>query len=116
MALLGKKIVVVMSAYNAEKTLKQTMDEMPMDIVDHVILVDDCSRDNTVEHAQELGLEAIRHLKAEEGTKDIPIIALTAQTMVHDKQRIEEAGCDDMQAKPIEFATLLGAISKLLGS
>ena len=61
MALLGKKIVVVMPAYNAEKTLKQTMDEMPMDIVDHVILVDDCSRDNTVEHAQELGLEAIRH-------------------------------------------------------
>jgi glycosyltransferase involved in cell wall biosynthesis len=61
MALNGKKIVVVMPAYNAAKTLKQTLDEMPSDIVDHIILVDDCSADNTTEHARELGLEAIRH-------------------------------------------------------
>ena len=45
----GKKIVVVMPAYNAEKTLEQTYSEIPMDIVDEVILTDDCSRDGTVE-------------------------------------------------------------------
>ena len=39
----GKKIVVVMPAYNAEKTLEQTYAEIPFDIVDEVILTDDCS-------------------------------------------------------------------------
>jgi len=60
------------------------------------------------------GLEATRHLKSQPETASIPIIALTAQTMVHDKQRIAEAGCDDMQAKPIEFGLLLAAIAKHL--
>lgn len=60
----GKKIVVVMPAYNAEKTLKQTYAEIPMDIVDQVILTDDCSRDNTVEKAKELGItEVLVHEK-----------------------------------------------------
>ena len=45
----GKKIVVVMPAYNAEKTLEQTYAEIPFDIVDEVILTDDCSRDKTVD-------------------------------------------------------------------
>ena len=40
-----------MPAYNAEKTLEQTYAEIPMDIVDEVILTDDCSKDNTVEKA-----------------------------------------------------------------
>ena len=53
----GKKIVVVMPAYNAEKTLEQTYAEIPFDIVDEVILTDDCSRDNTVEKAKELGIK-----------------------------------------------------------
>ena len=44
----GKKISVVLPAYNAEKTLKQTFREIPFDIVDHVILVDDKSRDGTL--------------------------------------------------------------------
>ena len=48
----GKKIVVVMPAYNAEKTLEQTYAEIPFDIVDEVILTDDCSRDNTVDKAK----------------------------------------------------------------
>ncbi|MBO7316910.1 MAG: glycosyltransferase, partial [Paludibacteraceae bacterium] len=51
----GKKIIVVMPAYNAEKTLEQTYEELPMDIVDEVILTDDCSKDNTVEKAKSLG-------------------------------------------------------------
>jgi glycosyltransferase involved in cell wall biosynthesis len=44
----GKKVVVVMPAYNAGKTLKTTCAEVPMDIVDEIILVDDASRDETV--------------------------------------------------------------------
>src|SRR5581483_5704103 len=52
---LGKKIVVVMPAYNAEKTVTQTVDEvMQQGIVDEIILVDDRSRDNTVQVASQL--------------------------------------------------------------
>lgn len=55
----GKKIVVCLPAYNAGKTLKRTYDEIPVDIVDEIILVDDNSTDDTVRHAQEIG---IRHV------------------------------------------------------
>lgn len=54
-----KKVVVVMPAYNAEKTLEQTYAEIPFDIVDEVILTDDCSRDNTVAKARELGIKEV---------------------------------------------------------
>lgn len=58
----NKKIVVVMPAYNAEKTLIDTWNEIPFDLVDEVILVDDCSNDNTVEVAKKLGVHhIIRH-------------------------------------------------------
>ena len=53
--LLGKRVTVMMPADNAEKTLEQTYAEIPHDIVDHIILVDDCSKDRTVEIAQRLG-------------------------------------------------------------
>src|SRR5579864_723917 len=56
----GKKIAVVMPAYNAEKTLRATVDELP-DIVDVRILVDDFSADRTVEVARELGLVHFVH-------------------------------------------------------
>ncbi len=60
----GKKIVVVMPAYNAEKTLEQTYNEIPFDIVDDVILTDDFSKDQTVQKARELGIrEVIIHQK-----------------------------------------------------
>ncbi len=59
----GKKVVVVMPAYNAEMTLRQTYDEIPKHIVDEVILVDDASYDHTVEIARELGLMTIVHAK-----------------------------------------------------
>jgi len=55
----GKKIIVVMPAYNAEKTLEQTYSEIPKNVVDEVILTDDCSRDATVEKAHELGIKEI---------------------------------------------------------
>ena len=48
-----------MPAYNAEKTLEQTYAEIPMDIVDEVILTDDCSKDNTVETAKSLGIKEV---------------------------------------------------------
>lgn len=55
----GKKIVVVMPAYNAEKTLEQTYEEIPFDIVDDVILTDDHSTDDTVRKAYELGIKEV---------------------------------------------------------
>jgi len=55
----GKKIIVVMPAYHAEKTLEQTYREIPFDIVDDVVLVDDCSRDNTVKKARDLGIKHV---------------------------------------------------------
>ncbi|MEE9591645.1 MAG: glycosyltransferase family 2 protein [Thermodesulfobacteriota bacterium] len=58
-----KKIVVVMPAYNAEKTLKSTFDEIPKDIVDEIILVDDASHDKTVELAEKLGIKCFVHPK-----------------------------------------------------
>jgi len=58
----GKKVVVVMPAYNAELTLEITYQEIPMDLVDEVILVDDKSSDNTSELARKLGIQhVIRH-------------------------------------------------------
>ncbi|NVN94284.1 MAG: glycosyltransferase family 2 protein [Bacteroidetes bacterium] len=54
-----KKIVVVLPAYNAAKTLEITYNEIPMDIVDEVILVDDFSKDNTVEVAKRIGIKHI---------------------------------------------------------
>lgn len=58
---MNKKVVVVMPAYNAERTLRKTYDEIPHDIVDEVILVDDSSKDNTVRVAKELGLTHFIH-------------------------------------------------------
>ncbi|CCH56225.1 glycosyl transferase family 2 [Fibrisoma limi BUZ 3] len=58
----GKKVVVVMPAYRAALTLERTYREIPFDIVDDVILVDDASPDNTVEVARQLGIRhVIRH-------------------------------------------------------
>jgi glycosyltransferase involved in cell wall biosynthesis len=58
----GKRLVVVMPAYNAAQTLLKTYDELPHEIVDEVILVDDASRDSTAEVARELGISTIiRH-------------------------------------------------------
>lgn len=56
-----KKIVVVMPAYNAEKTLERTLDDIPREWVDDIILVDDASRDGTVALARKLGLRVFVH-------------------------------------------------------
>jgi len=57
----AKTIAVVLPAYNAARTLRRTVDEIPKDIVDDIILTDDASSDGTAELAQELGLHTIRH-------------------------------------------------------
>lgn len=60
----GKKVVVVLPAYNAALTLEQTYKEIPLDIVDEVVLVDDAGRDNTLELGAQLGIKhLIRHEK-----------------------------------------------------
>ena len=59
----NKKIIVIMPAYNAEKTLKQTYEEIYRDFVDEIILVDDFSNDKTLEVAKELGIKTISHDK-----------------------------------------------------
>jgi glycosyltransferase involved in cell wall biosynthesis len=57
------KVVVVMPAYNAAKTLERTYRDIPPGVVDHVILVDDVSRDETVDIAQRLGLQVVVHIQ-----------------------------------------------------
>ncbi len=57
----GKKIVVVMPAYNAARTIERTYAEIPLDLVDEVVLTDDASRDETVEIARRLGLRTLVH-------------------------------------------------------
>jgi len=59
----SKKVVVVMPAYNAEKTLERTLADIPREWVDDIILVDDASRDGTVELARKLGLRVFAHEK-----------------------------------------------------
>lgn len=55
----NQKVVVVLPAYNAEKTLELTYSEIPFDIVDDVVLVDDASHDNTIKVGKELGIKHI---------------------------------------------------------
>ena len=60
------------------------------------------------------GWEATRQLKGTPTTSGIPIIALTAHAMAGDRERALEAGCDDYDSKPVEFARLLTKIKSLL--
>ena len=55
----NQKIIVVLPAYNAAKTLEKTVSEIPLDLVDEMILTDDCSNDNTIEIAKKLGIHHI---------------------------------------------------------
>ena len=55
----GKKLIAVLPAYNAGLTLKKTYEEIPFEIVDDVVLVDDCSTDNTLEVANNIGIKHV---------------------------------------------------------
>jgi glycosyltransferase involved in cell wall biosynthesis len=57
----GKKIIVVLPAYNAVRTLRQTIDEIPMTVVDDIVLTDDGSSDGTADLARSLGIHTLRH-------------------------------------------------------
>jgi two-component system, cell cycle response regulator DivK len=61
------------------------------------------------------GWEATRRVKADENTRGIPVIALTAHAMVGDRDKAIAAGCDDYDTKPVDFPRLLGKIETLLG-
>ncbi len=60
------------------------------------------------------GWTATTKLKADPKTNKIPIIALTAHAMVGDREKAEQAGCDDYDTKPIDFVRLLGKIAKYI--
>jgi two-component system, cell cycle response regulator DivK len=60
------------------------------------------------------GWEATRRVKANDATRGIPVIALTAHAMAGDREKAMEVGCDDYDTKPIEIARLLGKIAALL--
>ena len=60
------------------------------------------------------GWEATRRVKAQESTRDIPIIALTAHAMAGDRESAMEAGCDEYDTKPVELSRLLEKIGKFI--
>lgn len=62
------------------------------------------------------GWEATRRVKANEATRGIPVIALTAHAMAGDREKAIEAGCEDYDTKPVEITRLLEKITNLLGS
>lgn len=61
------------------------------------------------------GWEATRRLKADEATRNIPIIALTAHAIAGDRERCIAAGCDEYESKPVKFPRLLAKIEQILG-
>src|SRR5450631_4165337 len=62
------------------------------------------------------GWEATRQLKADERTRSIPVIALTAHAMAGDRQKALDAGCDDYDTKPIELPRLLEKMQRLIAA
>jgi two-component system cell cycle response regulator DivK len=62
------------------------------------------------------GWTATGKLKADESTRQIPVIALTAHAMTGDREKALEAGCDEFDTKPVELKRLLGKIEQLIGA
>jgi two-component system cell cycle response regulator DivK len=60
------------------------------------------------------GIEALRRLRADAGTRDIPVLAVTASAMTHDRQKILAAGFDGYQSKPISVRPFLAAVRETL--
>lgn len=61
------------------------------------------------------GYEATGILKADDATKSIPIVGLSAHAMVGDREKAIDAGCDDYDTKPVDLPRLLGLIEKYIG-
>jgi CheY-like chemotaxis protein len=95
---LERKGYVVVMALDGEQAMTMALSESPaLILMDMSLPVLD-------------GWEATRRLKAAPHTKAIPIIALTAHAMASDEQKARDAGCDDFDTKPIDFARLLAKI------
>jgi CheY-like chemotaxis protein len=62
------------------------------------------------------GWEATRRVKADDSTRGVPVIGLTAHVMLGDREKAIEAGCDDYDTKPVEFDRLIGKMERLLGT
>jgi two-component system cell cycle response regulator DivK len=62
------------------------------------------------------GWEATRRVKADDITRGVPVIGLTAHAMSGDREKAMEAGCDDYDTKPVELERLIGKMEKLLGA
>ena len=60
------------------------------------------------------GIEALRQLRAEEATRDIPIMAMTASVMTADRKKITDAGFDAFQSKPLKVSDFVAAVQRLL--
>jgi len=61
------------------------------------------------------GWEATRCVKADDATRNVPVIGLTAHAMSGDREKALEAGCDDYDTKPVELDRLIAKIEHLLG-
>ena len=101
--LLGHAGHSVLQAFDAEEGIRQALDQLP-----ELILMD-------VQLPGMDGLEATRRLKADEVTRDIRIIALTAFAMTQDEERIRSAGCDGYITKPVEYKTFVAEVERWLG-
>jgi two-component system, cell cycle response regulator DivK len=99
---LQRKGYSVVTAEDGEKGLLLARSEMP-----DLILMD-------ISLPLMGGWEVTRLLKADDGTRHIPIIALTAHAWVTDREKAIEAGCDDYDTKPVEFTRLSEKIENLL--
>jgi CheY-like chemotaxis protein len=99
---LQRKGYSVVTAEDGEKGLLMARSEMP-----DLILMD-------ISLPLMGGWEVTRLLKADDSTRHIPIIALTAHAWVTDREKAIEAGCDDYDTKPVEFARLSEKIENLL--
>ena len=62
------------------------------------------------------GWEATRCVKADDATRSVPVIGLTAHAMSGDREKAIEAGCDDYDTKPVELDRLIGKIERLIGT
>jgi two-component system cell cycle response regulator DivK len=62
------------------------------------------------------GWEATRRVKADDITRGVPVIGLTAHAMAGDREKAIEAGCDDYDTKPVELDRLIGKIERLIGA
>ncbi|HYA04487.1 MAG TPA: response regulator [Xanthobacteraceae bacterium] len=62
------------------------------------------------------GWEATRRVKADDATRSVPVIGLTAHAMSGDREKAIAAGCDDYDTKPVELERLIGKMEKLLGT